>query len=514
MKKLICLLLCMLLALCPALVACEEAEEGGTSGGSSGGSASDASGSQGGSSLYTDENGRYTLDNLGMEFNFDEDEFRVCVYNSVVQTTYFSEEIDCSDIETTDNQLREGVTNRNNRIQEKYGVKVSKVAVDNVGTAITEQITANTDQFDAAMPFMMEAVTLAQNGALYDLHEFGDYIHLEAPWWDQSANETLSIADKLYFTTGDISIMQKIVSSCLLFNRSLYEDKLEPEYGDLYQLVRDKKWTMDTMVEMCKKVTEDQDGVAGLQYTDNWGIVGTDNASGYYVSGGFVLVDKDADDIPQIAIGRDEASINYAQKLLQLFADDGWFFNTQSPTQTTVNGLSIWETAMAAFAEERAMFYGAAFSAVKKLRNYGVSNTMGFIPMPLSSELQEEYCTPSNIRYAYGVCIPLTVTNPEFSAFMIEALSCYAKDDITPAYYDVTLLDRDAHTEDNVDMLNNYIFSNVVYDPGILYGFGGLSSMIDTLMSKGSADVASELESIRDAANAAIEECVEAYQLG
>ena len=512
MKKLICMLLCMLLALCPALVACEEAEE--TGGSSSDGSAADVSGSQGGSSLYTDDDGRYTLDNLGMEFNFDEDEFRVCVYNSVVQTTYFSEEIDCSDIDTTDNQLKAGVTNRNNRIEEKYGVKVVKVAVDDVSTAIQEQITANTNQFDAAMPFMMNAVTLAQNGALYDLHEFGDYIHLEAPWWDQSANEALSVAGKLYFTTGDISIMQKIVSSCLLFNRALYADSLEADYGDLYDLVRDKKWTFDTMVEMCKKVTSDKDGVAGLQYTDNWGIVGTNGASGYYVSGGFVLVDKTADDIPQIAIGRDEASINYAQKLLQSFSDDGWFFNTQSPTQTTVNGLSIWETAMAAFAEERAMFYGAAFSAVKKLRNYSVSNTMGFIPMPLSSELQEEYCTPSNIRYAYGVCIPLTVENPEFSAFMIEALSCYAKDDITPAYYQSTLLDRDAHTDDNVDMLDNYIFSNVIYDPGILYGFGGLSSMIDTLMGNGSADVASELESIRDAAQTAIDDCVEAYQLG
>ncbi len=430
MKKLICLLLCLLLALCPALVACEEAaEESGSSG-----SAASVSGSQGGSTLYTDDDGRYTLDNLGMEFNFSEDEFRVCVYNSVVQTTYFSEEIDCSDIETTDNQLKAGVINRNNRIEEKYGVKVTKVAVDDVGAAIQEQLTADTDQFDAAMPFMMSAVTLAQNGALYDLHQFGDYIHLDAPWWDQSANEALSIADKLYFTTGDISIMQKIVSSCLLFNRSIYADNLEADYGDLYDLVRDKKWTIDTMVAMCKAVTSDKDGVAGLQYTDNWGIVGTDNASNYYVSGGFVLVDKTADDIPQIAIGRDEASINYAQKLLQLFADDGWFFNTQSPTQTTVNSLSIWETAMAAFAEERALFYGAAFSAVKKLRNYGVSNTMGFIPMPLSSELQDVYCTPSNIRYAYGVCIPLTVSNPEFSAFMIEALSCYAKDDITPAY--------------------------------------------------------------------------------
>lgn len=38
-------------------------------------------------------------------------------------------------------------------------------------------------------------------------------LHLENSWWDQNANKTLQIDDKLYFTTGDISILD---NECML----------------------------------------------------------------------------------------------------------------------------------------------------------------------------------------------------------------------------------------------------------------------------------------------------------
>lgn len=512
MKKALSLLLCLLLLLCPLMVACEGGGDAGDNGGSK---PSGTTSGTGEGSLYKDSKGLYTLDNLGMPaFDFDATEFRVCVYNNVVQGTYFSEEIECDDYATTDNQLKDGVNNRNNRIYEKYGVVVKAYAVDDVAATVREDVSANTNQFDAAMPFMFSAVSMAQDGMLFDLHEFGDYIHLDAPWWDQKANESLSISNRLYFTTGDISIMQKIVSNTVLFNRSMYEQNLAGTYGDMYDLVRDHKWTLDTMHEMGRAVTAELNGESGMQYEDQWGMVGANGALGYYVGGGYSLVDKSVDDIPQIAIGRDEASLSYAQKVLQTFEADDWFFNTQSPSPTTIGNLSLWETAMAAFGDGRSLFYTAAFSAVKKLRNYEASDYMGFLPLPLSDQTQDNYCTYANISYAYGVCIPLTVPNPQFSAYMLEALACYAKDDITPAYYNSTLLDRDAQTDNNVDMLENYIFNNVVYDPGILYGLGGLSGMLDSLMAEGSDTVASRLDSIRESAETAIEECVEAYELG
>ena len=47
---------------------------------------------------------------------------------------------------------------------------------------------------------------------------------------------------------------------------------------------------------------------------------------------------------------------------------------------------------------------------------------------------------------------------------------------ITPAYYETTLKYRDFRDEESEEMLDDYIFDNIVYDLGTLYDFGGVHS--------------------------------------
>ena len=96
---------------------------------------------------------------------------------------------------------------------------------------------------------------------------------------------------------------------------------------------------------------------------------------------------------------------------------------------------------------------------------------------------------------------------------MIELMACGGKNFITPAYYEVTLKGRDAKDDDSEDMLDNYIFNNVVYDLGVLYDFGGINSMFTSLMSSDSTNVASHLEGIEGAIQDKIDEYVDAYEL-
>ena len=82
---------------------------------------------------------------------------------------------------------------------------------------------------------------------------------------------------------------------------------------------------------------------------------------------------------------------------------------------------------------------------------------------------------------------------------------------IVPAYYDVILKYRDFKDQDSEDMLDNYIFNNIVYDLGNVYDFGGVQSMFDELMRNQSTNVASTLEGKKSAIESAIEECLMAY---
>jgi len=507
--RMLALLLCLVLAICPVLAACgdDTPEESSTATTSKNENSTGESTDK--DSLYTDDKGQYTAEKLLPEFNFSETEFRVCVYNNNVQDTYFSEEVAPDLYETTDSVLNDAVRTRNDLIEEKYGVKIVACAVDNVYEAVNQDVTTGTELYDAAMPFMSACTTLAQNGSLYDLTEFGDYIHLDAPWWDQNANKSLSIADKIYFTTGDISIMQKIVSTAILFNKNMYKEYCIDKYGDMYQLVRDHKWTIDAMYEMGKSVTIEDDGVDGMTYADQWGMAGTNSILSMYMGAGYALISKNNDDIPELAFGS-EASIVYAEKVLGIFQDTSWFINTQ---KVEAPGKNVWVAAMGIFGEERALFYPAAFSAVKKLRNFDVSDKMGIIPQPLAQEGQDSYHTPNAAKYAYGICIPSGVPNPDFSAYMIELMAAGGKNTITPAYYDVTLKTRDAKDADSEEMLDKYIFANLSYDLGQLYDFGTISSMFDNLMSTGDTNVASKLDSIRDSINKSIDDYVDAYQM-
>lgn len=508
------LLLLLLLALCPLLVACgggEGEHSDAPNGTSSGGTASDTEGT----AKYTDANGNYTLDNLNMPaFDFEQMEFRVCVYDNEGQTTYYSEEIGYNLYETTDDVLNDAVKTRNDLIAEKYGVTVVACPVNNVLESIRQDATAGSQLYDAAMPFMPDCATLAQEETLYDLKEFGEYIHLDAPWWDQSANQSLSVGQKLYFTTGDISIMQKITSMALTFNKRLYEEYCEETWGSLYDLVREHKWTLDTMYEMGRAVAMDSDGETGLTYKDQWGLVTANiDAIHYYLASGESLIRKDASDLPVLAIGEQESSINTAMKVLEtLRSNANWALITedlagQVTGSTATAGLGV-------FGENRALFRTTAFSAVKKLRDFAGVDAFGIVPLPMANEGQDTYYTPSSARFAYGICIPKNAPNPAFSAYMVEALCCYAKNTVTPAYYEVTLKYRDTNDVDSMEMLDQYIFNNVVYDLGVIYNFGSVSSMFQTLMQDRSTAVSSKLDSIRDSVKMAIEDCIDAYDLG
>lgn len=509
-KRIFALLLCSLILVCALLTACGDSENSSEAASSATDAVSEGgTANNGGTDKYMDQNGMYTLKNMNMPaFDFSQKTFTVCVYSNVIQDTYHSEDIE--PIESTDDALKKGVTDRNGLVEEQYGVTVKAYAVDDVVETLKQDLAAGTAVYDAAMPFMGRAATLAQEGSFYNLLEFEEYIHLDAPWWDQSANENLSIAGKLYFTTGDISIMQKVVSSCVLFNKEIYNELCLHTYGDMYQLVRDGKWTLDTMHEMGQMATMEKDGESGMSFNDQWGMVGTNGIGGMYMSSGNKLVVKDNEDIPQIEIGTTESSVLYAEKVLQLFHDDSWFINTQKIEKQWTER-NVWEAAMGAFGNKRSLFCGSAFSALKKLRSYDVDSIYGIIPLPKASVEQEDYYTPASVSMAYGICIPVNVPDPEFSAYMIEVLACGGKNYLTPAYYEVALKSRAAKDDDSEKMLD-LIFSNVVYDLGVMYNFGGID-MFGELMAANSTAVVSHLESIEPSVQAAIDEYVTAYEL-
>lgn len=441
----------------------------------------------------------------GTEF----EEFNIAIYSNEQQATYFCEDVEPNLYSTTDAVLNDAVIRRNNEILSKYGVTIVGNPVIDVAEAIKQDVSSNLKQYDAALPFMPAAATLAQDDYLYDLNDFTDYLHFDQPWWDQQATESLSVGGKLFFNTGDISIMPKIVSTAITFNKEMLKKNFADT--DLYQMVKDKEWTFDKMLEMSREVTADTDGTPGMTYNDTWGLSSSYNdVSLFYIGGGKNYITKDSDDIPVVSIN-DAASTTLLQNILEnLQFVDEWVFHCDTvPDQS-----QKWIISLDVFGQNRALFRTSAFSAIKKLRQYDDADEFGILPLPLMSEDQDEYRTYCSARMAYGIVIPadLSEEEAEFSAFMIEAMAFGGMKYITPAYYDTTLKYRDLRDDESGEMLD-IIFDNVVYDLGIIYDFGGVSSMISDLMAKNSTAVVSEYESKADAIQTAIDDCLEYYNV-
>lgn len=509
MKKLLSIVLCILMVMTTLLVSCgrEEPEESKQeSSVSADGESSEVTGEPDESSEasqenpYMDEEGKYVKKNM-LDFNDDwrdYGEFRVLVYNKNKQDTYFSEEIEAP-YDTTDAKLKDSVDTRNKWIEETYGIKIKAVAVDDVTEAFNKELQAELNSFDVAMPFMSACATLAKDGKLLDLREFSDYIDLDAPWWDQNATNSLSINDRVFFTTGDISIMQRIVSGGIAFNRDLMEASFAGV--DMYELVDTGKWTLDKMYSMCKEFTRQGDDNEKMDENDIWGCMG--GGIGYYFAAGETLTSKDNMDIPKMYIGTNDRSFTVAQKVLELLDEKGtWYVTVNEFTDQT----NKWAKTVEIFGTDKALFMIFAFSAIKKFRAYPVK--FGIVPYPKFNEDQDDYFINCAANYAYGICIPSFSPDPEFCAYMIELLAIGGKNHITNAYYTSILKSKDLATDDDERMLD-LIFSNIVYDVATVYGFSGLNQVFEKTTH---SNLKSYLDEITPSVVSAIDGIVEAYQ--
>ena len=185
-----------------------------------------------------------------------------------------------------------------------------------------------------------------------------------------------------------------------------------------------------------------------------------------------------------------------------------WVLHAEYLRDSTDN---MWNEVVKIFGEGRALFRSTAFSAVKKVRAYDVN--FGLIPYPLLDETQDEYYTPCSARYAYGIVIPYSAPDPDYTAFMLDVISAESKGEnasgLTRAYSEVILKGKELD-EESSDMLDKYIFSNIVYDLGIIYNFG-VDTVISELMSAGTTDLVSSLDSKKDSIETKIQQVIETY---
>ena len=98
---------------------------------------------------------------------------------------------------------------------------------------------------------------------------------------------------------------------------------------------------------------------------------------------------------------------------------------------------------------------------------------------------------------------------------MLDVMSAVSKGEnasgLTRAYIEVVIKGKDLKADEEAcEILDEYVFNNIIYDLGLLYG--GADAVLTGLVSSKSIDVISALDASRDSIQSKIDEVVSLYE--
>lgn len=382
--------------------------------------------------------------------------------------------------------LDNAVYMRNTAVEEELGVNINVIYEygDGIGAKrVAADAKTQDGAYDAILINSYDVASLAHQDYLADLYE-NDRLDLSMSYWDQAANTQLTINEKLYFTTGDISFNDKEYTFSVMFNKELAKEK---GIADLYALVDAGKWTFDAFAESSRKVSEDLNGDDVMDSRDRYGLVLWDDTILPMLAASDVRILTLNDGVPELTLNN-EVTIDIIERFVGL-ASENCSINFQHMT----GGVS-WQDM---FTKNQALFLLEYFKALPYFRDTKLD--YGLLPFPKYNEQQEEYLSGISVWHTSFYALPEFAKDPEFSGAVTESLAAHSETLVTPAYYEKTLVGRYVSDEESGAVLDT-IFDNRVFDLGLYYKTGGLNSMLIVMLRNKQSDFASQYASKANAA--------------
>ena len=385
------------------------------------------------------------------------------------------------EIEADENEtdiVNQAVYDRNLRVEERFGIDYIAHAIpghwnqkDDFINTMRNSILSGSQAFDLIMSQQAYLCDLGLSELylnLYDVPYVSDDIN--NPYFFQDNVKELTVNDKLYFLVGDYSLTYWEYLYVMYFNKEIAANQ---NIEDIYQLVRDGKWTIDKCIEMAKGVYRDLDGNGYVNDEDMFGyITEIPNTTDAFFSHFDVQATR-KDENGEVVVDLDQGKmVSILEKIIEFFATD----DVHSITSTS--GIADEHPLDRIFTENRTLFYPERLDRAQRYRS--METDFGIVPYPKWDELQGGYYTQSQGGYSAAV-IPIDVKNPEMSGAVLDVISALSYDFVTPAYYEKALKSKFARDEESGDMLD-IIREGVKINLGFYYyselGTGGIFRLL------------------------------------
>ncbi len=376
------------------------------------------------------------------------------------------------DTELNGDVVNDAVFERNTVVSDRFDVKFVYDLVPSKWRNQQELISsvqAGARAYDLAFGVCCYLSTSALAGSLRNIKDL-EYIDLSKPWYMQFVNDNILLGDKLLFTSGFFDMPSMARTLVTFFSAELAE---QYGVGNLYDMVREGKWTYEYMMQVAEGVLTDMDGNGTYDEKDRYGITSQWDCLGFlYPSSGYSYVTFDEEG--GVAPTTPTDAVYEANELIYklLYKSDYYY------SGYTKGGPHNYENMRDVFTANRALFFvnSLFYAQDEKMREMG---TYGVLTPPKFREDQERYGSVSSV-FVTGV--PIDTPDQERSAILLEALEHESWSRVRPAYYDIALSKKYVNDPESAAMLD-VVFDNVHCD--FTYVYSGALNSTDFALSVG-----------------------------
>lgn len=350
--------------------------------------------------------------------------------------------------------INDEIFDRTRRIEERFNMVYNVYAAGNqwntVNDTLRNTIAAGEDAFDMTIfyTYALQSAIIT-GGYFYNMLEV-PHINFENPWWHTEINDAYTHFDYLPCVLSDFSVNSYQYANLLVFNKTVAANH---DITNLYDLVRDHKWTMESFLEIIKSVTSDSNGDGKMDVNDTWGYAtnfGYHALTWAYAIGemGVTLTDEG------VELGyRSEKFTTLSEWLYDLLFTSKLAFEIGWDLPCDIS----WD-------ENRVLIQAIWLNDLEDFREY--QSEYGLLPYPMFDESQDKYYTYDDCRHGtFGIPLTSPAENIEKTGLLLEALSADSHYNLIPKYLDSVVTFKLSRDEDSLEMLD-YIMDGRVYDIG------------------------------------------------
>lgn len=399
--------------------------------------------------------------------------------------------------------LNDAEYKRDVKVEDRFNIDITAEFFEDY-SKVTSQfktaVTAGEDAYDMVFIHMVDGATLASSGVYYPINNL-EYINLDQIWWDDQIQNGFSVGGKLFLAAGDILPETLLRTSCMAFNKDLF-DEYTMTYP--YQLAYDGEWTLDELAALTKDATHDVDGDGKItESKDFFGLTSwyLDSPYSLYYGAGGTIIAKDEDDIPYLNLDV-EKNLAIYMKMYEVIVTNNSNYHTD---------IGSYYDAYTLFVNGNALFCEIALSHLTADDWRAMEQDYGLVPIPKYDADQENYLSFVNGAAAM-MGVPITITDSERTSIIIEGLASESYKNVTPTLYEVVAKTKHTRDEESSDMID-IIIRERVFDFGYTHLYGNsITSFHRDLLKKGSTDVASVFAKNESALERSLDKLIEAYE--